>query len=100
MREICRKDLIQALGAGDTNAQLIKDMGTNVVWGAVLGSPGGVAGATLGAVGSVLQTIGQGLIDHGPVNVPIPVLIGPSWNGSGGRNTGSHSSSVASESGS
>jgi len=36
MREICRKDLIQALGAGDTNAQLIKDMGTNVSWGAFL----------------------------------------------------------------
>ncbi|MDK3205911.1 microcin, partial [Escherichia coli] len=25
----------------------------------------------------------QGLINHGPVSVPVPVLIGPSWNGSG-----------------
>ncbi|MDH8008180.1 hypothetical protein QIG60_25200, partial [Klebsiella pneumoniae] len=40
-----------------------------------------------------LQTVGQGLIDHGPVNVPIPVLIGPSWNGSGsGYNSATSSS--------
>ncbi|MEH8951986.1 hypothetical protein RAF77_23685, partial [Klebsiella pneumoniae] len=30
---------------------------------------------------------------HGPVNVPIPVLIGPSWNGSGsGYNSATSSS--------
>ncbi|ROP63031.1 hypothetical protein EDF81_1552 [Enterobacter sp. BIGb0383] len=85
MRELSQQDLVLAFGAGDANSQLISDMGNNAAWGAGLGAiTGGGPGAAIGAVGGVVQTIGQGLIDHGPVSVPVPVMIGPSWNGSGG----------------
>ena len=95
MREISQKDLNLAFGAGETdpNTQLLNDRGNNMAWGAALGAPGGLGSAALGAAGGALQTVGQGLIDHGPVNVPIPVLIGPSWNGSGsGYNSATSSS--------
>nr|EBQ5245988.1 microcin [Salmonella enterica subsp. salamae] len=86
MREISQRDLCLALGAGNTdpNTQLLKDLGNNMAWGAALGSKGGLGTAALGAGGAAVQTVVQGLIDHGPVSVPVPVLIGPSWNGSGG----------------
>lgn len=100
MRELSQQDLILAFGAGDANSQLIKDMGNNAAWGAGLAAitGGGLPGAAVGAVGGVLQTIGQGLYDHGPVSVPIPVLIGPSWNGSGGWSGSSFGSSFGSSS--
>ncbi|WP_391529972.1 colicin V family bacteriocin [Enterobacter cloacae] len=41
------------------------------------GGPGGCRGA--------IQTVGQGLIDHGPVSVPVPVLVNPTWNVKAGR---------------
>ncbi|MGL5389107.1 MAG: microcin [Serratia sp. (in: enterobacteria)] len=76
--------LVAGSNGADPNSQLLHDLGNNMAWGAGLGTAfgGGVGGALTGAVGGALQTVGQGLIDHGPVNVPVPVLIGPSWNGS------------------
>ncbi|EEJ6140707.1 microcin [Salmonella enterica subsp. enterica serovar Urbana] len=87
MREISQQELFLAFGAGesDPNTQLLKDMGTNMAWGATLGAPGGLGTAALGAAGGAIQTVGQGLIDHGPVNVPVPVLINPNWNSKAGR---------------
>ena len=86
MREISQRDLYLALGAGNTdpNIQLLKDLANNMAWGAALGAKGGLGTAAVGAGGAAVQTVVQGLINHGPVSVPVPVLIGPSWNGSGG----------------
>lgn len=102
MRKLSLQDLTLSFGAGDANSQLINDLGKNAAWGAGLGAiTGGIPGAAVGAVGGVVQTIGQGVYDHGPVSVEIPVLIGPSWNGSGGwsgSGFGSSSSSASSSS--
>jgi hypothetical protein len=64
------------------NQAVIKDISTNMTygagWGAITG--GGVPGALMGATGGALQTVIQGAINHGPVNVPIPkVPMGPVW---------------------
>ncbi|EPZ4749712.1 hypothetical protein ACXN2V_005499, partial [Escherichia coli] len=85
MREISQRDLYLVLGAGNTdpNTQLLKDLANNMAWGATLGAKGGLGTAAVGAGGAAVQTVVQGLINHGPVSVPVPVLIGPSWNGSG-----------------
>ncbi|MCS3431769.1 microcin [Klebsiella sp. BIGb0407] len=83
MKEISKQDLALVFGAGDPNDKLVKDLGENMAWGAAFGVRGGPAGMALGATAGALQTVGQGLINHGPVNVPVPVLMGPNWNGSG-----------------
>ncbi|EGL7120473.1 microcin [Salmonella enterica] len=98
MREINKKDLQFAFGSGNTdpNIQLLNDLGTNMAWGALLGSTGGLGGAMIGAGGAAVQTVVQGLFAHGPVSVPVPVLIGPSWNGSSGWGSTSATSSSSS----
>lgn len=67
-------------GIDPGNAQIIKDIAIDAVLGAMFTPGAPWLGGGMGAVGSVIH----GAINHGPVNVPIPVLIGPSWNGSGG----------------
>lgn len=89
MREIDESMLINISGAGsepaDSNQQVLSSLGQNMAWGAGLGAVGGVAGVVSGAVGGAVQTVVEGAINHGPVNVPIPTVpMGPSWNGSGG----------------
>ncbi len=93
MREIDADMLINVSGAGgdqtDKNQQLLNSLGSSMAWGAGLGAVGGpggaVAGAITGAAGAALQTVVDGAVAHGPVNVPIPVVpMGPTWNGSGG----------------
>lgn len=81
MRELSKQDLVLVFGSGDPNEKLVSDLGSNMAWGAAFGVRGGPAGIAAGAAAGALQTIGQGVYNHGPVNVPIPVLIGPSWNG-------------------
>ncbi len=65
MRELSKQDLALVFGSGDPNSKLVSDLGSNMAWGA-----------------GALQTIGQGVYNHGPVHVPVPVLMGPSWNDS------------------
>lgn len=53
-----------------------------MAWGAGFGSMVGPVGS---AVTAAVQTVVQEAVEHGPVNVPIPVVpMGPTWNGSGG----------------
>ncbi|HAI9449315.1 TPA: microcin, partial [Escherichia coli] len=68
MREISQRDLYQVLGAGSTdpNTQLLKDLANNMAWGAALGAKGGLGTAAVGAGGAAVQTVVQGLINHGP----------------------------------
>lgn len=87
MKELNVNQINHVVGAGedDPNVQIISDLGNNVAWGAGLGAvTGGPTGALIGGVGGAVQTVGQGLIDHGPVSVPVDAMIGPSWNGSSG----------------
>ena len=72
-------------GIDPANAQVLKDIAIDVGIGAALTPSAPMVGGGLAAVGSVIH----GAINHGPVNVPVPVLIGPSWNGSGNLGGGS-----------
>lgn len=83
MKEISKQELDQVFGAGDQNDKLMTDLGKNMAWGAAFGIPAGPTGMAIGAATGAVQTVGEGLIANLPVHVPIPVMIGPSWNGSG-----------------
>ena len=55
-------------------------------WGTSFGTHEGPAGMAAGATVGALKPVGQGVINHDPVKVHIPVLMEPSWNGSGNEN--------------
>ncbi|ATA26495.1 hypothetical protein BIY26_21310 [Brenneria goodwinii] len=78
-------------GIAPGNAQIIKDVAIDAGIGAAFTPGAPLIGAGLGAAGSVIH----GAINHGPVCVPIPVMIGPTWNGSGGGNSVSVSAAAA-----
>lgn len=61
------------------NAQILKDIAIDTALGAATTPLAPWVGGGLGAASSVIH----GAINHGPVNVPVDAMIGPSWNGSG-----------------
>ncbi|UQY45011.1 microcin [Mixta hanseatica] len=83
MKKINHSLLASVSGAAvdPANQEVIKQMTTNMAYGAGWGAiTGGAPGALVGATGGALQTVIQGAINHGPVNVPIPkVPMGPVW---------------------
>ncbi|MFK8258717.1 microcin [Erwinia sp. AnSW2-5] len=85
MERIANDLLYKIVGAGDANKQLGHDLASSIAWGAGFGAvTGGPGGALIGAGSAAVQTVVQGAINHGPVNVPIPTIpMGPTWNGSG-----------------
>ncbi|PNS12743.1 microcin [Mixta theicola] len=83
MKEINHYLLTSVSGAAvdAANQEVIKQISTNMAYGAGWGAiTGGAPGAVVGATGGALQTVIQGAINHGPVNVPIPKFpMGPVW---------------------
>ncbi len=73
---------------GPDNKHLATSIGREMAVGAALGAKtGGVPGALFGAGVAGVQNVTFGLIDHGPVNVPMPhVPMRPSHIGQSGTN--------------
>lgn len=64
---------------GPDNRQFATSIGREMAVGAALGVKGGVPGALVGVGIAGVQNVAFGLIDHGPVNVPMrPSHIGQS----------------------
>ena len=60
------------------NKKILKDIAIDAGLGALTTPLTPWVGAGYGAAASVIHSA----INNGPVNVPVPVLVGPSWNGS------------------
>jgi len=78
MKELILGELGLVSGAnGPSNAQVLKDIAIDAGLGAATTPLTPWVGAGYGAAASVIH----GAINNGPVNVPVPVLVNPSFSG-------------------